>query len=79
MFDQRAEAIENVSTDLSEEHLRLFGQEAALGVFYTFLDYIPCFDEGDRVESRIARPAGLDAWIAAVEICLTERQSRQGH
>lgn len=78
-FETRAEATGNVSGVHSEKRLCLLGQDAALDVCYTLLDYTPFGDEGDRVEGSVAQLDRLDAWIAAVGTCLTERERRGGY
>lgn len=45
--------------ELLKEGLRLFGHEVAVDVYYKFLDYTACSDEGDREEERLAPLARL--------------------
>lgn len=56
-----AEATENDLAELSEERLRLLESSFALGIYYTFLDFIPGCFERYRVEGCIAQLVHLGA------------------
>lgn len=79
LSETRAETNENDLAGLLEERLRSFCRVVALDVYYTFLDYIPCSHEGDRVEGTIAQPARLNVWNATVVTFLKERERLGGH
>lgn len=64
--EMRAEATDNALAKLSEEHLWLFGHDAALDAYYTFFDYSSCSNDGDKVVGRMAQLARLNACIATV-------------
>lgn len=59
LSEVREVATNNVSALLSEESLRLSGHDVALDVYYMFLDYTLCRDEGNSVEGIIALLAHL--------------------
>lgn len=70
--ETRAEATENYLGELSEGCQQQAAPDVPLDVYYTFLGYRPCSNEGDRVKSRIAQLARFDTWTATVVTCLTE-------
>lgn len=49
LSETRATATKNKSAEVSEELLKLFGDDAALDVSYTLLGYAPCRDRSNRV------------------------------
>lgn len=56
----RAEATYNASADHLEERLRLFGNDVALGLQDTVLNYSPSSYEGDVEKGSIVQLACLD-------------------
>lgn len=72
--ETRAEATVNASAELSEEHMRLSGHDAALEVYETCLYYAPCSDEDNKVIGRSAQLTRFDAWNATVMTCRTKRE-----
>lgn len=60
MSDIRTEATDNTSEELLEEHMRVFEQDVALNVKYTFLDDSPCSSGDNRMEGSIAQQDRLD-------------------
>lgn len=50
-----------------------------MDVYYTFLDYTPCRDDGHRVPGNIVELDRLGAYIATLVTCLKEREIRRGH
>lgn len=79
MSKKRTGATANDSVELSEIRLQRFGLDVALNAYYTFLNYAPFSEEGNRVEGSIVQVARLDAWIATVATCLIERERRGYH
>lgn len=77
LSELRADATENVSTEILKERLRQFRREVVLDIDYTILDYTFLSDESDRVEGSITQLARPDAWISRVVTFRIERE-RQG-
>lgn len=53
------------------------GRQVTFEKYYTFLNYIPCRNERDRVAESIVHVARLDTWNATVVIC-PKKLERQG-
>lgn len=60
-----------------EERLRLLKRDVALDVYYEFIDFTPCSDDGDGVDGSIAQLACLDAWMETVVTYLPERERQK--
>lgn len=76
---QRFKDVEGSSGKCREETLELFRNCMWLYVLRKFLDYNPNVDEGKDnklVDSSMVLLSLLDAWVATVVTCLTEREKR---
>lgn len=76
--ETRARTTDNVTADLLEKRLLLFGHDAALDICYKFLDYTLCGNDGTTVESNIALAARPEAWVATLVTFLVVWKRRGG-
>lgn len=72
--DAGEDGTEKVSEGLTEEGLSPFKYEAALGIYYKFLDNTSWTKECKKGGGNIAQLVRLNARIATVVHCLTEME-----